>query len=226
LSRLSIKFEPQKLGNDTGLHGQISSAVPVCMLAFFVQPDKTILLFPELKDLTAQARKEVASIKLSPEFLQSAKDGHGKLIVAEWTADGPILKPEDLVVGDPNNPPLVADSKKLLERLGDLQKNGNAIYQEVVLPDEKVAFMPPPPPPPPPPKPAPVVPKPRSTSASTSASAAARAAATRHPSTRNTTQILQRTTSDQDDYTPGEGGSQGVQGQRMQGQRIQGQRMR
>jgi hypothetical protein len=223
LSRLSIKFEPQKLGNDTGLRAQISSAVPVCMLAFFIQPDKTTLMIPDPKDLDSQARKEVASIKLSPELLQSSKDGHGKLIVAAWKADSPILTQQDLVISDPNNLPLVADGKKLLGKLQDLQKDGNAICQEVVLPDEKIAFMPPPPPPPPPPKPVPVVPKPRSTSAST----AAKGGSPRHPSTRNTVTQLQRTNSDQDDYVPGQaGGNQPMQGQRMQGQRIQGQRMR
>src|ERR1700722_14267786 len=68
LSRLSIKFEPQKLGNDTGLRAQISSPLPVGMLAFFIQPDKTTLIMPELKDLDAQTRKDAASIQLSPEF--------------------------------------------------------------------------------------------------------------------------------------------------------------
>ncbi len=223
LTRLSIKFEPQKIADATALRGQISSPEAVSMIAIFLQPDKTTLLLPELKDVGGHVRHETASIGLQPELLQAAKDGQGRLLLAAVKPDAQILSKEDLVAGDPTAAPLVADGKKLLGKLQDLQKDGQAIYQEIVLPDEKVAFMPPPPPPPPPPKPTPIERKPRSTSTS-SKTAASRPASNR----KAVTQLQRIEATDDTDYSGSQaaGGNQAMQGQKLQGQRIQGQRMR
>jgi hypothetical protein len=194
------------------------------MLAFFLQPDKRTLVIPDWSGFDAQAEREVgASIKLSSQLLQSARDGQWQLSVAAVKASAPNLKKEDLVVSEPASVPVVTDGKMLLDKLQELEKTGDAICQEVVLPDEKIAFMPPPPPPPPPPKATPVAPRPKSNSSST----ALRSGQPRSSSNRKGVTQLQRPTSDEDiDFAPQRVGSnQVIQGQKMPGQRIPGQRM-
>lgn len=205
LSALTISFTPVTSDGKTSLIAQVASVGDCHIYAIFSDNGQSSLIFPPPDRLEAPVGKGIVSITLSPELLHSAKSATAKFILAVSNANLSAIGKEDLAVSKSSAPSTVAISSAVWERFSDLEKQGRARVEQVILPDELSAFLPPPAKPSADNQPLPGTNSPASSVSST------------------TTNLSRPPIDRQDDAMPIEG--QGNWGQAAQGEKVSGQHL-
>jgi hypothetical protein len=101
------------------------------LYAIFVGPEHSSLLYPPANALAQLTTNSQIQIDVPADCQQQADSGQGKLLIALLKTPFLLLKNDDVVVRDPSAFAILSDQNKALENLTNLEKEGNAIVQEI-----------------------------------------------------------------------------------------------
>jgi len=99
--------------------------------AIFVGPEHSSLMYPAPNALEQLPTATPVTIDIPEDCQKQTESGQGKLLIAVLKAPFVLLKNDDIVVRDPSAFAILSDKEKTLALLTKLEKDGNAIIQEI-----------------------------------------------------------------------------------------------
>ncbi|MDR3615801.1 MAG: serine protease [Candidatus Obscuribacterales bacterium] len=121
------KSEPDKGKIQMVLTPQKSSRI----YAIFVGPEHSSVLYPAPNALEQLTMTVPIQIDVPDDCQKLAQSGEGKLLIALLKTPFLLLKNDDIVLRDPSAFAILSDKEKTLANLANLEKDGNAIIQEI-----------------------------------------------------------------------------------------------
>jgi hypothetical protein len=99
--------------------------------AIFVGPEHASVMYPAANALEQLTTTAPVQIDVPEDCQKLAQSGQGKLLIALLKTPFLLLKNDDIVLRDPSAFAILSDKEKTLANLANLEKDGNAIVQEI-----------------------------------------------------------------------------------------------
>jgi hypothetical protein len=149
---ICVDFQPGITSENSeaaGLKARLSTVQQCKFYVVKVGEKNCDLLFPPSAEIDSSPPSSSVSIDLTQDVIQQANSGDAKLMIVALKPGFSLFKATDLDLEQG----LQIKPEELVNSVESLYQKKAAIFTQLNLPNQIVAYLPPPPPPPPPPSP-------------------------------------------------------------------------